>query len=66
MIRSENIASNDVVADVVINGTTRYKEVIQTPANIFRPGIHHVGPEGVGLFLVRIEVTECIDKTGLQ
>lgn len=44
----------------------RQHEIIQPPSNVLPPGVHHVGPESVGVLLLRVQLAEAVDKTGLQ
>lgn len=46
--------------------SSREHEVVQAPAHILGPCIHHVRPEGVGVGLLRIYLTEAIDKASSQ
>ena len=66
MVRSKNLASYDVVANVVVDCSSRYEKIVETPANIFGPRIPHVGPESIGFFFVRIKVSEGVDKSSLK
>uniref|UniRef100_A0A3B3VLB5 Zinc finger protein 585A-like n=1 Tax=Poecilia latipinna TaxID=48699 RepID=A0A3B3VLB5_9TELE len=44
----------------------REQEIVKPPAHVLRPGIHHVGPEGVGVGLLRVKLTEAVHEAGRQ
>lgn len=44
----------------------RQHEIIQPPSYVLPPGVHHVGPESVGVLLLRVQLAETVDETGLQ
>lgn len=46
--------------------SSREHEVVQTPAHVLGPHIHHVRPEGVGIGLLWIQLTEAINKPSSQ
>ena len=43
-----------------------YAEIVDTPPGVLCPGAKPVGPPGIDPFLVRIKMTECVDKAGVQ
>lgn len=43
-----------------------YQKVVEPPAHVFGPGVHHVCPEGIGVGHVGVKVTEGVDKASLQ
>lgn len=46
--------------------SSREQEVVQAPAHVLAPCVHHVRPEGVGVGLLRIQLTEAIGKASGQ
>lgn len=42
------------------------QEIIQPPAHVLGAGVHHVGPERVGVGLLRVELAEAVSKTSSQ
>lgn len=64
------VASHHLVADLVVAQTLqqagRQHKVIEPPAHVLSAGVHHVGPEGVGIGLLGVELAEAVGETGLQ
>lgn len=64
------IASHHLVADLAVTQawqqTRRQHKVIKPPTHILPTGVHHVGPEAVGVCLLRVELSEAVNKTGRQ
>lgn len=64
------VASQGLVADLAVTQAWqqagRQEEVIKPPAHVLSPGVHHVGPEGVGVCLLGVELAEAVGETGLQ
>lgn len=46
--------------------SSREHEVVQAPAHVLGPRVHHVRPEGVGVGLFRIQLAEAIGKASGQ
>ena len=46
-----DLVSDDVVADAVLEHPLGGDEVVEPPADVLRPAVHHVRPERVGLLL---------------
>ncbi len=64
------VASHHLVADLAVAQTRqqagRQQKVIEPPAHVLSAGVHHVGPEAVGVGLLRVELTEAVGETGFQ
>lgn len=64
------VASHHLVADLAVaqawQQTARQHKVIEPPAHVLLAGVHHVGPEGVGVGLLGVELAEAVDETGFQ
>lgn len=64
------IASLHLVANLAVTQawqqTVRQHKVIEPPAHVLIAGVHHVGPEGVGVGLLGVELAEAVDETGFQ
>lgn len=46
--------------------TAGQHKVVEPPAHVFVAGVHHVGPEGVGVGLLGVQLTEAVHEAGLQ
>ena len=66
MIGAKDVASDDVVADLGLENSLRDDKVVEPPSDVLGSRSHHVRPEGVHLFLVRIKVTIGVDKSFFQ
>lgn len=64
------VASQSLVADLAVaqarQQAGRHHEVVEPPAHVLAAGVHHVGPEGVGVGLLRVELAEAVGEAGLQ
>lgn len=64
------VTSHGRVTDLAVTQTReqcgRQHKVVQTPADVFGSTVHHVGPEGVGIGLLRIQFPETVGETGLK
>ncbi len=64
------VTSHGCVSDLAVTQTWeqggRQQKVVQTPADVFGSRVHHVGPEGVGIGLFRIQLPKTVGKSGLQ
>ena len=64
------VASHRLVADLAVAQAwqqgRRQQKVIEPPAHVLGAGVHHVGPEAVGVGLLRVELAEAVGETGLQ
>lgn len=64
------VASHHLVADLAVaqarQQTGRQQKVIEPPAHVLFAAVHHVGPEGVGVGLLGVELAEAVDEAGLQ
>ena len=65
VVGTEDLVANDVVADVGVDEPLRGHEVVEPPADVLGPTVHHVRPEGVGLLLVGVEVPERVHEVVL-
>ncbi|MNV47235.1 hypothetical protein D3C71_1390950 [compost metagenome] len=43
-----------------------HEKIVDPPAHIPLSDLRHIGPPGIHITLVRIQVAECIDETGFQ
>ena len=60
MVRAHDLGPDDAVGQAG-QQTLGHQEVVQTPANVLGPAVHHVGPESVAVGFLRIEVPAAID-----
>lgn len=64
------VASHHLVANLAVTQarqqTTREQKVIEPPAYVLLAGVHHVGPEGVGVGLLGVELAEAVGEAGFQ
>ena len=65
MIRSIYLVTDLVVTNFIHKPLGSYK-IIQTPANIFGSGIHHVSPERVFFLLVWVKMPKCVNKSFIE
>ncbi len=65
MIGTEHLIPDLVVADLV-HDPLRGHEVVEPPAGVLRPRVHHVSPEGVLALGVGIEMAVGVHKTLLE
>jgi len=66
MIWAKDLISDLHVTHVLVHQSFGGDEVVQPPAHVLGPGVHHVRPEGVALFFVRIKVSKSVDKSFIQ
>ena len=62
MVRTEDLVPDDVVSDIGVHESLGDDKVIQSPAHVLSPAVHHVRPEGVGLLFVGVEMAERVDQ----
>jgi len=43
----------------------RGEEIVDSPPKVALPDLWHIGPPGIGVSAVWMEMTECIEKPGL-
>lgn len=64
------VAPHGLVTDLTVTQAWHkgggQQEIIQPPAHVLGAGVHHVGPEGVGVGLLGVELAEAVNKTGRQ
>lgn len=64
------VTPHGLVPDLAVTQTwqqrRRQQKVIEPPAHVLGAGVHHVGPEGVGVGLLRVQLAEAVHETRLQ
>lgn len=65
MVASHRLVTDLAVAQARQQGG-RQQEVIEPPAHVLAAGVHHVGPEGVGVGLLGVELSEAVAEAGFQ
>lgn len=64
------VATHRLVANLAVaqarHQTRRQNKVIEPPADVLLPRVHHVGPEGVGVLLFGVELAEAVGKACLE
>lgn len=64
------VASLHLVTDLAVakagQQTAGQHKVVEPPSHVFVTSVHHIGPEGVGVGLLGVELTEAVHETGLQ
>ena len=63
------IAAEDLVMDQGVSGFLeffRHQEVVDSPPDVPLSGVGKIGPPGIGICLVRIEVAESVNKARVQ
>lgn len=64
------VATHRLVADLAVaqawHQTRGQNKVIEPPADVLLASAHHVGPEGVGVLLLGVELAEAVGEARLQ
>lgn len=64
------VASPHLVPDLTVaqggQQTAGQHKVVEPPAHVFVTSVHHIGPEGVGVGLLRVQLTEAVHEPGFQ
>lgn len=64
------VAAHGFVADLAVAQAWHQRggqqEVVEPPAHVLGAGVHHVGPEGVGVGLLWVELAEAVHEAGRQ
>ena len=65
VVASPNLVTDLAVAKAGQQAAGQHK-VVEPPAHVFVASVHHVGPEGVGVALLGVELAEAVHEPGLQ
>ena len=65
VVRPEDLVPDHIVRDISVHEPLGHDEVVQPPAHVLGPAVHHVGPEGVGILPVGVEVAEAVHQVTL-
>lgn len=57
MIRAIDFGSHEVFTNGILK-LLRDEEIVKSPSDVLLTGIMHVGPECVGILLLRVQATE--------
>lgn len=64
------VASLHLVTDLAVTKAGQQAagqhKVVEPPAHVFVASIHHIGPEGVGVGLLGVQLAEAVHEPGLQ
>lgn len=64
------VATHRLVADLAVaqawHQTRGQNEVIEPPADVLLARVHHVGPKGVGVLLLGVELAEAVGEARLE
>lgn len=64
------VTAHRLVADLAVaqacHQTRGHQKVIKPPADVLLASAHHVGPEGVGVLLLGVELAEAVAEARLQ
>lgn len=64
------VTSPHLVTDLTVaqggQQTAGQHKVVESPAHVFVASVHHIGPEGVGMGLLGVQLAEAVHKSGFQ